>query len=578
MADERDPIEDLLASISDGGSIDWDAAARRTRPEHRARMETLRDISRIAAFSRSVQRADVRQSRGDAAMPERWGDLLLLERIGTGAHADVFRAWDPKLQREVALKLIRPAGAAADASLVDEGRVAARIRHPNVVTVHGIDRHADRVGLWMELVRGTTLEQIVRSRGPLPHADVVGLGADIGSALAAVHGAGLLHRDIKPANVVRDLEDRWVLADFGVGQRWDEPALAAAPSGTPMYMAPELLKGAPASERSDVYAVGLLLWFALAGRHPFEADSFAALVAAAESGPAPLRAVRADVPPALAACVDRAIAPRPDERYANARQFLDALRAAAPRARRAWDAKRMLSFVVLPALVLLAVIAVWRARAPAPAASTDAARVESPGAAAAAPAPTYTVEASFLRRDEHGSQRLANGDRVQPGDRLSLEMRVTRRAWVYVLNEDDRGARFLLFPQPRFDTRNPLPANALCVLPGLVGGQENAWIVTSPGEKEYFLVIASPEPVPELEAELERIPAPTPGRPIEYAAVGDAIVERLRGVGGVEPLPSGTAPAAPPPRAFDRFRALAGRETEVRGVWVRQIVLENPRR
>jgi hypothetical protein len=208
-------------------------------------------------------------------------------------------------------------------------------------------------------------------------------------------------------------------------------------------------------------------------------------------------------------------------------------------------------------------------------------RTERPVAIAPAPVPapaSYAVEASFLRREPGGTTRLAAGDRVKPGDRLSLEVRVTRPAWVYVLNEDDRGERYLLYPQPRFDSHNPLPAESTFVLPGTVEGKESAWSVTSAGGREHFLVVASLEPVPEIEAELASIPAAAPGRPIEYARVGPVAVQRLRGVGGVVDAPPVAQPPAERSPAFERFRALAGRETEVRGVWVRQFVLENPGR
>jgi len=101
--------------------------------------------------------------------------------------------------------------------------------------------------------------------------------------------------------------------------------------------------------------------------------------------------------------------------------------------------------------------------------------------------------------------------------------------------------------------------------------------VTSAGGREQFLVVVSPAPVPEIEADLDRFPAPTPGRSIEYARVGEATLERLRGVGGTAELPRTTTRPAAPSRAFERFRSLAGRETAVQGIWVRQIVFENPR-
>jgi hypothetical protein len=159
---------------------------------------------------------------------------------------------------------------------------------------------------------------------------------------------------------------------------------------------------------------------------------------------------------------------------------------------------------------------------------------------------------------------------------LSLEFHSTRTTWVYVLNEDDAGERYLLFPQPLFDARNPIPPDARQTLPGTVGGQPNAWTVTSRGGRERFLIVASLEPVAALEEELARLPAPDPARPIRYAPVRPAAFERLRGAGGLTaltPEQAGRAPASP---AFESFRALADRESGVRGVWVREIVLENP--
>jgi eukaryotic-like serine/threonine-protein kinase len=566
MSADRDPIEELLASINDGQRVDWDTAENGLGPGHLPRFSALREVARIADFNRALQREPE-----FSAAPERWGDMILLERLGQGAHAQVYRAWDPTLQREVALKLLRPEREGT--SLLDEGRAAARIRHPHVVTIHGIDRRDGRVGLWMELVRGVTLEQEVRLHGALDAAGARRLGIEIGSALQATHAASVLHRDVKPANVVRDAEERHVLADFGLGTRWDENAArAAGPSGTPMYMAPELLSGSPASERSDVYALGMVLWFAVAGGHPFAVETVDALIAAAGHGPRPLREVRPEIPAALAAIIERAISPDPRARFGSAREMVETLEAWRPDAARPSRPTPVLAFAVLAALVGLAAFAFWRAR-------------QAPHAlpAAVAPPPVvvptegYAVEASFLRRDSNGATPLVTGDRVKPGDRLSLEVRTTRPAWFYVLDEDDRGERFLLFPQPRFDVQNPLPADSTFVLPGTVGGKENAWTVTSAGGREHFLLVASPEPVPEIEADLVRLPAAQPGRPIEYATVGEAAMERLRGVGGVAELPASTPRTESRSRVFDRFKSLAGRENGIRGVWVRQIVLENPR-
>jgi hypothetical protein len=186
----------------------------------------------------------------------------------------------------------------------------------------------------------------------------------------------------------------------------------------------------------------------------------------------------------------------------------------------------------------------------------------------------YDVEATLERRATGASERLSSGDRVRPGDRLALRIRTTRPAWIYVLNEDDHGERYLLFPQPLFDWGNPLRQDSTWVLPGTIEGEESAWAVSSPGGHERFLVVVSPAPVPELEAELERIPAVEHHGEIHYAPVSDRTVERLRGTGVVLPVTPRDSTA--PRSAFERFRDLADREVGVRGIWVRQIVLENP--
>jgi len=593
MTDERrDDLDALAGSVSDDRPIDWDGAeSGASSPAEQARIRALRDVSRIADFNRELQRSAGGEA-GAAALTAtedapRWGDLLLLEPIGSGTSGEVWRAWEPRLQREVALKLLarRAADASAtpatlaapadSAALLDEARALARVRHPSVVTVYGAGEHGGKPGLWMEFLRGETLAKSIERRGPLPPAEVARIGRDLASALAAVHAAGLVHRDLKPANVVLESGGRVVLTDFGLGQRrfLPDPGRVRIP-GTPMFMSPERLEGQAATPRSDLYALGATLWSALAGRSPFSARTLAELETEARTGPStPLRSARPDAPAALVQAIERAMSPDPNARFASAEQLaaaLEPLAAGKPARNGPTQATLVFAAVLLAAgalVVLMPRFLSRHANSPPP-----------PGFATVAPAAAtaYDVEATLVSRTKGAYRRLAPGDRVAPGDRLSLEFRATRRAWVYVLNEDERGQSFLLFPQPLFDRSNPLAADSLVVLPGTVGGRENAWTVTSRGGREHFLVVASPQPVPEIEAELSKLPAAQPGRPIEYAAVAPPTLERLRGVGGVSPLPSDL----PPQRAgaFERFEELAGRETGVRGVWVRQLTLENPLR
>ncbi len=574
MRADDDRLAGLLGSVSDGEVIDWDAVARRMGPAELPVIAALRDVDRIHSFNRGLQRAEtpgdpVPAGTGDVP---RWGDLLLLERCGVGAQAEVYRAWDPDLRREVALKLIRAGAPGADAGaerspLLAEGRALARIRHPHVVAVHGIDEHDGRVGLWMELVRGETLEEHVQAHGPLTAAEAVRLGREIGSALAAVHAAGLLHRDIKPANIVRDADGRFVLTDFGLGlARREAPAATMAVAGSPMYMAPELLFGSAPDARADIYALGMLVWYALAGRHPFPASSLEALRIAAANGPGPsLAECRPGLPAALLAAVESATAPAASQRLGQATAFVEALAsaaadvAAAAAGRRAGWRGVAVGAAAIVAVAAIVVVA-GRDRAPRPL---------TPNAA-------WSVEATLMRHGENAPTPLLNDDVVAPGDRLLLRWRASRPVWVYVLNADDQGEAYLLFPQPRFDLRNPLPADSTLVLPGPMAGREVAWTVTSAGGRETFLVVAGPEPVPELEPGASGLSAPDPGRAVEYTGVQTGVIERLRGVGGLSEAAASPA-AMDGGAALGRFRALAGRESGVTGLWVREIVLRNPR-
>jgi eukaryotic-like serine/threonine-protein kinase len=594
MTPEQTRLDRLVDSVSDGSAVNWeDDQGAAADPHEQASIVALRHVARIAEFNRGLQRADAPAP----AEPSRWGDLLLLEQVGAGTRGVVWRAWDPRLQREVALKLLHEAGGES-AALLAEARALAGVRHANVVTVHGLDDCDGRTGIWMEFLRGESLADVMEARGPLAAGEVRELGLALVRALGAIHRAGLVHRDVKPANVVMEPQGRVVLTDFGLGVRQfragREPASIA---GTPMFMAPERLAGAPATPRSDLYALGVTLRMALTGRTPFPARTVAELQEQAQRGPATALAAECPhAPPALVRAIERAMAPDPNARFASAQAMEVALSETGSAAvNRGTPGRRtaLVAVLVIVALEAGAVIAglVLRGRAHSPAGSQSARAGAGTGATspaagagtgttagAVAPSPdaaaAYDVSALLMRRGREGDRRLTNGDRVTPGDRLSLSFHASRPVWVYVLDEDERGQSFLLFPQPLFDRTNPLPADQPVVLPGTIGGRENGWTVTSRGGREHILVVASPTPVREIESELGRIPAPRPDRPIVYARVSGAAMERLRGVGGVAPVPEPAAPRRA--GVVERFAALAGRETGVRGVWVRQITLENP--
>jgi serine/threonine-protein kinase len=272
-------LADLAAAVpAPGLGTRWNDAARRCRESEPSRRFGSIDEA-LGALEIPPDADDTRALPpvGSApAEPRRWGDFQLLQRLGQGAFGEVWRVWDPVLEREVALKLLLPRDLNPEqefASVVAEARAMARVRHPNIVPVYGVDRREDRVGFWSDFVRGRTLSQLVRTNGVLSAGETMAMGSTLCQALAAVHHAGLLHRDIKASNAMLDEDGRVLLMDFGLSQ---DLRIEGALAGTPNYMAPELRAGEPPTVRSDLYAMGVLLLFLATGTYPLNATGPAA--------------------------------------------------------------------------------------------------------------------------------------------------------------------------------------------------------------------------------------------------------------------------------------------------------------
>jgi serine/threonine protein kinase len=250
-----------------------------------------------------------------------WGSLQILQDIGYGGFGVVYRAWEPSLTREVALKIIRPRepNPEALAGILREGQLLARVRHPNVVTVYGAQQIGDEVGLWMEFVSGRSLSDLVKRDGPRAASEAAVIGISLCQAIAAVHQAGVLHRDIKAHNVMRESGGRIVLMDFGAGQLLEAPRHPDDRAiGTPAYMAPEVLAGGRASVRSDIYSIGILLYYLVTGAYPVEGSTWTDfLLAHARCERRPLGDARPDVPAGFVRIVEKATSLKPDERYAS---------------------------------------------------------------------------------------------------------------------------------------------------------------------------------------------------------------------------------------------------------------------
>ena len=308
----------LAAAVSAGEAVDWPAARARASGDEAPVVDELHRLSQIVRERGAAgANASARQNgAAEGAWPavRSWRTLLVLEPLASGLSGDVHRAWDTQLDREVAVKFLHQLEDGTAPSL-REARALARVRHPNVVTVYGAEHDSGQSGLWMELIDGETLAEAVLARGPMSPREAAGIGIDVCRAVSALHAHGLVHRDVKAANVMREVGGRIVLMDFS-GAHGIDDALPPTLQGTPIYMAPEVLAGGRATPASDIYAIGVLLFFVLTGRHPVEGETLADLEAAhARHQRLRLLDARPDLPEALVRVVERAIAAAQDARF-----------------------------------------------------------------------------------------------------------------------------------------------------------------------------------------------------------------------------------------------------------------------
>jgi serine/threonine-protein kinase len=345
--DETDPrLSQIIDAIANGSTVDWAVWQDVANPRAMDTLGVLRVIADVAAVHRRLNEHDSAASLGDVltaatvAQPhprapldlskgEPWGPLIVLERIDGGSFGDVFRAWDPALAHVVALKRSRYSSAADAARALREGQFLARIPpHPNVITVYGACEIKGEVGIWMEFLSGRSLQHVVKEDGAISCEEATHYGDCLCRALAHVHGAGVLHRDVKAANVMKAAGGRIILVDFGAGGEIGPPDGSEAHRlvGTLMYMAPELFDGKPATQQSDIYSLGVLLFYLVTGKYPVYGHSAGDVATQHRLGRRLLLSdARADLPMRFVRVVERAIAPNVAQRYRTAGEMLQEL-------------------------------------------------------------------------------------------------------------------------------------------------------------------------------------------------------------------------------------------------------------
>jgi serine/threonine protein kinase len=259
------------------------------------------------------------------------GNYQIVAEIGRGGMAVVYRAYQPSLNREVAIKVLPPQFT-FDQQFVErfvrEAQAAASLRHPHIIVIHDV---AEQNGLYyivMELLTGRTLRQLIEQEGALPPARAARLVEQIASALDYAHRRGFVHRDVKPDNIFVDQGDRVTLTDFGIAKAaWGTQLTKTGMLvGTPQYMSPEQAQGEDVGFATDIYALGIVAYQMLSGRVPFQGTTpHAILYQQIHELPPPLRSVRSGLPPAVDSVLNAALAKEPRARYASAGKFAQAL-------------------------------------------------------------------------------------------------------------------------------------------------------------------------------------------------------------------------------------------------------------
>ncbi len=259
------------------------------------------------------------------------GQYQITEELGRGGMAVVYKAWQPALERYVAVKVL-PSHFVSDqrflARFEREALAAAQLNHPNIVTVHDVGQEGNVHFIVMEYLEGLPLHNLLHTQGTLPLARMTNIVDQLASALDYAHQRDLVHRDIKPGNIIIGRNDHATLTDFGIAKAISGTSLTQAGSmvGTPQYMAPEQVLGTPVDRRADIYALGIVCYEMLAGAPPFTGDTAAVLYAQAHRPPPPLSERLPRLPSSVEHVLNRALAKDPAARFASAGEMSTALK------------------------------------------------------------------------------------------------------------------------------------------------------------------------------------------------------------------------------------------------------------
>jgi serine/threonine protein kinase/HAMP domain-containing protein len=262
------------------------------------------------------------------------GRYEIIEHIGAGAMAEVYKAYDPEIDRTVALKILKEEHCVDEEHIgrfLKEGKAAGALTHPNIVTVHDVGQLENAPYIMMELLDGKPLSEVLAEGGRLPSKTILRIGLQMANALDYAHSKGVVHRDVKPDNIMLGSDGLSIkIADFGIA-RVETGASKDATQvgmilGTPRYMSPEQASGEVIDGRSDLFSLGVILYEMITGQKAFDADSMATLIMQiVQKDPLPIRQLNSSAPAGLQNIVNKLLQKKPSRRFANGRELSEAL-------------------------------------------------------------------------------------------------------------------------------------------------------------------------------------------------------------------------------------------------------------
>lgn len=267
-------------------------------------------------------------------MPLKINRFEILEEIGKGAMATVYRAYDPRIKRELAIKILRPEHSVNTEfrkRFLKETKAVGKLNHPNVIKIYDVGEFENQPYIAMELLTGKFLNEIMDGEDKLPIRDVMDMTAQLTAALECAHNHGVIHRDLKPANIAWSAEERRIiLTDFGIARienpEFTQSTLLGQVLGTPKYMSPEQILGKLVDGRSDLFSLGVILYQLISGQKPFAGTTMASLTyQITQENPPPLDDLTQDAPPRLIFIANKLLQKNPSARYQNCKELLQDL-------------------------------------------------------------------------------------------------------------------------------------------------------------------------------------------------------------------------------------------------------------